>query len=199
MKIKLFGKNLFEFNKGIAIYSEASLANKESKFLPDFQITSDWGLNSWADTSIVQIPGGPIAVGKANTPKTEDKKKITQLTPKEVYTLKLLNDKTFKLNTDPEYVDKQVETFKDKLKLIKSEEYDMARGVKEVSSVLIRMENRKKYARGIERSELFSDESGDDSSSTERISERFGAGGGDTEENDPRYGSKFEYGVASGQ
>ena len=58
----------------------------------------------------------------------------------------MLNDKSFKLKTDPEYVDGQLKSFKEKLSLIKSEEYDMGRGVKEIASIVSRMENRKKYA-----------------------------------------------------
>jgi len=60
--------------------------------------------------------------------------------------MKFLNDDTYKLNTNAEYVDGQISDFKDKLALLKKEEYDMRNGVAEVSSILVRMENRKKYA-----------------------------------------------------
>lgn len=49
------------------------------------------------------------------------------------------------LNTDPKYVDQQISDFTDKLGLIKSEEYDMRRGVNEISSIVTRLDNRKKY------------------------------------------------------
>ena len=43
--------------------------------------------------------------------------------------MKLLHDKTFQLNVDPEYVDSQLQDFKDKLVLIKAEEYDISSGM----------------------------------------------------------------------
>jgi uncharacterized lipoprotein len=57
----------------------------------------------------------------------------------------MLHDKVFTLNTDKDYVESQLADFKDKLNLLKSEEYDMRNGVEEISSVIIRLENRKKY------------------------------------------------------
>jgi len=102
------------------------------------------------------IPSGVMTVTGSSTnsvtatattkkPKEEIKEE-DKLTPKGVYNLKLLNDETFVLKTDPAYVDEQLNTFKDKLSLIKSEEYDMARGTREIASIVSRMENRKKYS-----------------------------------------------------
>lgn len=49
----------------------------------------------------------------------------------------------------------QLADFKDKLGLIKSEEYDMRRGVDEIASIITRLENRKKYAEVKEQYEEF--------------------------------------------
>lgn len=81
-------------------------------------------------------------VKKSDISKDADKKIYT---PKEVNELKMLHDKSFKLNTDPKYVDEQLENFKDKLTFIKSEEYDMRRGTNEIASIVQRLENRNKY------------------------------------------------------
>ncbi len=144
MEIKLFGKSLFEFTtKKNGFYLNTAMADiKESKFLPDFrdftasQVFSDYVVMQ--DSS-----GGAIAVPKGNKVK---KGSNVHLTPKGIYEMKMLNDESFELNVDAEYVDKQLADFKDKLGLIKSEEYDMARGVKEIASIISRLENRKKYA-----------------------------------------------------
>ncbi|MES2224172.1 MAG: hypothetical protein V4469_04545 [Patescibacteria group bacterium] len=144
MKISLFGKNLFEFNKADRFIGLAQNEIKESKFLQDFFQSNgsevNWNtfnnavsLASWSPSTTTTVLEAP------KPPKKEP-------TPKEVYQLKTLNDDGFKLNTDAKYVDGQIEDFKDKLALVKSEEYDMRNGVKEISSILIRMENRKKYA-----------------------------------------------------
>jgi hypothetical protein len=80
------------------------------------------------------------------------KKKETELkksfakTPKKIFELKYLNKKGFKINTDSKYVDEQLSMFKDKLDLIKTAEFDMSRGVNEIASIVLRLENRKKYS-----------------------------------------------------
>lgn len=163
MEIKLFGKSLFKVEKanaGWALVTGAPNAIKESKFLMDFfkgfgrsdesrlmdriQFISDTTQgtlsNSFTSTTMGIVNDEP-------TKKPEVKKDAAkkELTPKEVHTLKLLHDGEFKLNTDEAYVDEQVKSFKDKLALIKSEEYDMRNGVNEIASILQRLENRKKY------------------------------------------------------
>ncbi len=157
MEIKLFGKNLFSFSKKEAYFAPAYNQVKDSKYLIDF-IADTGGLSgSWGelDTTFMQIPNGVIASSGTNTlsntitlakstPKSEIKEE-DKLTPKGVFNLKLLNDESFVLKTDPTYVEEQLNTFKDKLSLIKSEEYDMARGTREIASIVSRMENRKKY------------------------------------------------------
>ena len=134
MEIRLFGKSLFKATKGDALLQLATSQTPVSKYLPDFYTLSD----SWSGSSIALWTDSNIAVTKIS----EAKEKIT---PKGVYDLKMLNDKNFRLNTTPEYVDKQLADFKVKLSLIKSEEYDMRRGVNEISSIVTRLENRKKY------------------------------------------------------
>lgn len=142
MKIKLFGKDIFEFKgKG---YIELAQSNiRESKYLPDFKkiISGNMFENSVQDFVFTQdTNGGTVAI-----PQQKKKTPKKKLTPKDVFDLKLLNDESFSINTNDKYVDEQIVNFKNKLKLIKSEEYDMQRGVEEIGSVLIRMENRKKY------------------------------------------------------
>jgi len=59
--------------------------------------------------------------------------------------MKLLNDEAFKINVDETYIESQLNDFKDKLNLIKITEFDMSRGTNEISSILVRLENRKQY------------------------------------------------------
>lgn len=153
MEIKLFGKSLFEAkkSKGEAVYMEVTSPKaRESKFLPDFHQAGGNDGNPLSAYVVVEAEnGGMIAVprGKQKPKKTKGKGKTidVKITPKGVYELKTLNDTTFKLNTNPEYVEKQLADFKDKLGFIKVEEYDMRKGVEELTSVVMRLENRKKY------------------------------------------------------
>lgn len=150
MEIKLFGKSLFSVkkNRAEALVAEAT-SKTESKFLPNFYednggdgfvSISSGVLSNWTTgTSAVQVVGVDAA------PKDAKKDDPAKKTPKDVYNLKLLNDEAFKLKADPAYVDEQIAAFKDKLALISSEEYDMRRGVSQIRSVIMRMENRKKY------------------------------------------------------
>ena len=138
MEIRLFGKSLFKATKGDALLQLATSQTPVSKYLPDF-----YTLNDWNNPTIALWTNDNVAVTKISEAKDEPKKE--KITPKGVYDLKMLNDKNFKLNTAPEYVDKQIADFKTKLALIKSEEYDMRRGVNEISSIVTRLENRKKY------------------------------------------------------
>lgn len=145
MEIKIFGKSLFEFSKskGLALTEPARQAIKESKFLPDFIKVGRNEGRMWdlveSSTIIREINAGEKNVEKKKEPEKE------KLTPKGVYDLKLLNDETFKLNADPKYVEEQLTEFQEKLGLIKSEEFDMRRGVEEIASIIVRFENRKKY------------------------------------------------------
>lgn len=148
----MFGKSLFKFNRKEQMLVPAMNKIKESKYLIDFHgdTGSTFGriesLTAWtaSNGSIVAVgPSDVKTVKSADEKKPEVKEKVT---PKGVYKLGMLHDKEFKLNTDPEYVDGQIATFKDKLALIKAEEYNMQRGTNEIASILQRMENRKKYA-----------------------------------------------------
>ena len=153
MEIKVFGKSLFEFRtkKSDMLWLAANSANTTSKYLPDFfksrgsdnfiaiQELSNTFLNT--PQTISGTVGSVTA--KKPEPKKEDSSK--HLTPKEVHELKMLHDDSFKLNVDPAYVDEQLVGFKDKLGLIKAEEYDMRNGAGEIGSIITRLENRKKY------------------------------------------------------
>jgi len=150
MELKLFGKSLFEVKKSGSqyIYNTAVDQLNKSAFLIDFY--KDLGNNSFNPSAYIQITPDAGIVGNLNVGKPEklpeapkdDKPKIS---PKEVYTAKMLNEVGFKIKVDPEYIDEQIQTFKDKLGMVKMEEYDMNRGVIEIQSIVSRMENRKKY------------------------------------------------------
>lgn len=126
---------------------------------------ASWGTQNvaYADSSSGAIVGvGPVAVktpkkgkGKSGAKAKKETKAKTapvvpveekKITPKGVYELKTLHDLTFKVNTDPAYIDEQLETFKDKLGMIKTSEYDMNYGTTEIASIISRFENRKKYS-----------------------------------------------------
>jgi len=145
MELKLFGKSVFEFKgKNSLEYLVSNSAERKSEFLPDF-----YNLNGsfiFFESSIEISPSGSIITDeqKLKNQKKKQKKEI-HLTPKAVYELKMLNEEKFTINTDSKYVDEQVEQFKEKLDIVKLSENDMTNGIREVSSILIRMENRKKY------------------------------------------------------
>jgi hypothetical protein len=159
VEIKLFGKSVFEFGrskpKGLDALVEAS--RKESKFLPDFHAMASGGANvgAWIFqqetlSNSSAFSSGAVQVVGVGTPNPDPKKDEAPAkplpTPKEVFMLKTLNDGEYELKTDDAYVDAQLENFRDKLALVKSEEYDMRRGVTELDSIVTRLENRKKYA-----------------------------------------------------
>lgn len=167
MEIKIFGRTLFSIKTGKAEMAWAQamsmptdISSKvESKFLPDFTkiaAGNDWGSNFVTISEAVAI-SNPTLVNDLNLtmngkkPKKAEKSEVkvatkVEHTPKEVYQLKMLHDQHFVLKTDPIYIEGQLADFKDKLGLIKAEEYDMRRGVEEISSIITRLENRKKYS-----------------------------------------------------
>ena len=153
MEIKLFGKSLFQFmGKGEILYQSGESAAKASKFLPDFHSmrSGGWGGDYATLTTEWSGPGqittnAVTRVTKGKKTKTVIKQEPVKVTPKGVYNLKMLNDASFRLNTDPKYIDEQIVDFKEKLSLIKSEEYDMSRGTNDIASIVMRLENRKKY------------------------------------------------------
>ncbi len=136
---------------------------QESKYIPDFYkgrtgfgwdsgaiaisssntVGTAWTLvNAAGEVQNVETTGPKKAADLKAKKKAEKPKR----TPKNVYDMKMLNDKKFTLNVDPKYVAEQVQAFKDKLAMISSEEYDMRRGVEECASILLRMQNRLKFA-----------------------------------------------------
>lgn len=166
MEIKLFGKTLFSAKKEVQAQkaafieelitdSDSAKKSNESKFLHDFHkgdgggsfdsVISEYIIvpTNNSGTTGVAIPKGQLA--KKGKKKGETKMNI-RITPKGVYQLKTLNDDAFQLNTNEPYIEKQISDFKNKLTLIKSEEYDMRNGVGEIKSVIMRLENRRKYA-----------------------------------------------------
>lgn len=156
MELKLFGKALFEFNgnRGGVLpslaFNTAHEAIEKSSHLIDFH--KDSGGSSWGESyAIIQevSTGAIVGVtpkGKKATPAKPVEKPKAEITPKEAFTMKLLNDESFKMKTDPAYLDAQIETFKEKLGMMKRTEWDMNRGTNEIASILQRFENRKKYA-----------------------------------------------------
>lgn len=157
MKLKLFGKEVFNFasSKSEGLVAQSMGEIRKSKFLPDFYTMRDYNNSSsdlfWtvstpsiAETAVISTTVGDQSYVLAKKQQAEMKKKF-ELTPKKVFEMKFLNKKDFKINTDPAYVDEQIETFKDKLNTIKLTEFDMSRGVNEIASIITRLENRKKY------------------------------------------------------
>jgi len=141
MELKLFGKSIFEFNKKDKLAYFVSESLKNTKYLPDFydvngfrNVTEKVIIKNDANGELVAVPA-----------KDEIQETATILSPKGVYELKLLNQKGFKIKTEKEYVDEQIKQFTDKLNIVTLSNKDMSRGVKEISSILIRLKNRKKY------------------------------------------------------
>jgi hypothetical protein len=147
MKISLFGKSLFEVKKSQkeAIYNTAYERMEQATSLIDFYADTGKFRNEYLFDSLVTMESEGIQPSLTEI-KGAIKKGRVHLTPKGVHQLKLLNDDTFAVKTDPAYVDEQIETIKDKLDTIKSSDYDMNYGTTELASILMRMENRKQYA-----------------------------------------------------
>lgn len=151
MKIKLFGRELFEIGakRGDLLFAQSSNEVRESKYLPDFRkAQGDMNQGVFSEYVITNVGSGAVAVPVSDKKPKEaaaGKVEIT-VTPKGIFELKALHDDSFRINTDAAYVDGQIADFKDKLSLIQREEYDMSNGVQEISSVIVRLENRKKYA-----------------------------------------------------
>lgn len=146
----MFGRSLFKATKGDIGIKQAYNTIAESKYLIDFYKVLGNG-NSMDFTYIMTTESNSKSeLSNSKYAKKDVKKEVVKeekkITPKGVYDLQMLNDKSFKLKTDPIYVDGQLEGFKDKLNLMKSEEYDMGRGTKEIASIVSRLENRKKYS-----------------------------------------------------
>jgi len=144
MKIKLFGKELFEYKKSGSelFWADSNNAIKDSPILFDFfKLFSD---RSWeVKAEVVTEMEYNIRTNK-KLKKLPPKKEST-ITPKDVYNLKLLNDQSFRMKTDKDYIEKQLTEFKEKLGFIQREKNDYSNGVQEIASVIMRLENRKNY------------------------------------------------------
>lgn len=152
MEIKLFGRSLFGFKKEDHFYNQGINQVRKSEFLPDFQNTDSneflQDLQSISDatpTNSFSTSTSTTTPVSKRTKKVKPEPIVKTKTPKEIHEMKFLHDLSFKFNTDPAYVDSQLEDFKTKLSMISGEEYDMRRGVEEIGAIVTRLENRKKY------------------------------------------------------
>lgn len=142
--LKIFGKELFSYNRGSSIeplFSEAHREARDSKYLIDFIFRRGFD-PEWGDDSIFleRVSSGKRGRGR---PKKEENKKPS-ITPKGVYEAKMLNDAKLVINTTDAYVADQIKTFKEKQNLLR-DNYDTDNGRLEIASMLMRLENRKKY------------------------------------------------------
>lgn len=142
MEIKLFGKNIFEYKNSRNIYfDDIAEQIKKEDVLPDFYTAGR--SNDLSDYIIIpDTDGGAVAVPQS---KVAPQAHTIHLTPKGIYATKTLHDEGFKFGTDPEYVDGLLQDFKDKFDILNRDKNDMARGAREISSMIQRLENRKKY------------------------------------------------------
>jgi len=143
MELKLFGKNIFEFKKNDFIEISGRRQLKESKFLPDFYNFS--GISQMNPNVTYAFNEADLVVNAEAIIKNKNKRDKNSITPKGVYEAKLLHNESFELKTDPEYLEEKLKEFKDKLNMVKGEDFDMTRGVTEISSLIARLENRKNY------------------------------------------------------
>jgi len=147
MKIKIFGKNIFEIKKQ-DIFTTAARSNlEESKILPNFighsrEFDFDPDQLYALDSTDVEIMVSEKA--REISKKKNKKEEEIRLTPKGIYLMKTLND-DLEINVSKDYIDKQIKIFEEKLKIIKLDENDFGNGIREIESFLIRLENRKKY------------------------------------------------------
>jgi len=155
MKFSLFGKNVFEFSsrgQSEPMVYNALQSIEKSKFLPDFHTMREYRNDN--DVAWIAVPdigsstSASVSTGTRMIAVQKEEKALKEkfkLTPKKVFELKFLNKENFKINVDKDYVLTQISVFKDKLNLIKASEFDMSRGTNEIASILMRLENRKKY------------------------------------------------------
>ena len=144
MEMKLFGKSIFEFKKRSHNGLIASVSNsiEKSPYLPNFFKSGRTDLSEMLYMADDKTQSEAIEKVKAEKKERDSKSEIT---PKNVYELKMLNDNSLKIKTDKEYVDEQIKDFQDKLTIIKASEDDFENGTGEIHSILLRLENRKKY------------------------------------------------------
>ncbi len=158
--MKIFGKDLFKKQSGDLLFANSINILKDVNTLPDFYknfnnrfedymvLTTDTSstttsyTGSASDVRVIRATSNIVPAQPEVKGKKKDKK---QLTPKDIYKLNVLNDNSFVLKVDKDYVDAQLQSFKDKLSILAKTDKDMRNGVNEISSIIIRLENRKKY------------------------------------------------------
>ncbi|PWT73653.1 MAG: hypothetical protein C5B59_12730 [Bacteroidetes bacterium] len=135
----LFGKKLFEHEV-------------KEEYLYDF---AQWGVirdESFNNDMLFQFVA-PNVIGQKPTKKKKKVVETIQLTPKAVFEMKMLNDDSFKIGSDPEYLEKALEHCKDKLALFPKhspvlnnrplEAGVISFGRQEVNSMIERLNNRR--------------------------------------------------------
>lgn len=152
--MKIFGKELFKRKPkqafGMYTMEQALERIKGSEYLPDFNRGNNrpTEMTEYLQPTIWAMNEDQVMEAAKKLKKVKKNKKHEEtisITAKGVYEMKLLNEESFKINVDKDYIEKQLESFKERLSLIKLEEYDMTNGLLEVQSILVRLENRKKY------------------------------------------------------
>ena len=148
--MKIFGIELFKKKENYNIIGHASNALKDSQFIPDFYsrrlsglLHEDAYFISSAEMEKVKEEAVLNATKKKGRPKKVEE--VVQLTPKGIYMMKTLDEKNFGINVDPTFLKQQIQSFKDRLSITRSSEFDYENGVREIASMLIRLENRYKY------------------------------------------------------
>jgi hypothetical protein len=108
---------------------------------------------------LTEYVGSAVEVKEDKKRKAAKAKEPTPKTPKQVYQLESLNDKTYELNTDPEYLARQIKSLNKKMKLLPaakkvnrnelvevSESFGASKyGRLEIGTLIERLENRSKY------------------------------------------------------
>jgi hypothetical protein len=158
--MKLFGIELF---KHVANINQEERKKLESaNVIPDFyQLTGAVNINTidtsqyityvgntWTATEPMSSTTSIVGNVVPSTPEKHETKgsKKTPVTPKQLYDLHALHEKTT-INVAPEYVDEQLNELLYKLKVATDDTTDMRNSVRELVSIIIRLQNRKKYAK----------------------------------------------------
>lgn len=151
MQIRIFGKELFSYRAGNdrpqfigeGRASSALERIKDDPFLPDFHRNREFSLDD--NTIYAMTTNEIVSTAKKIEASKKTKEEKLQLTPKGVYELEMLNEKAFKIKMEPKYIDDQVKDFKRRLGMLSKARSDMSNGAIEIASILMRLENRRKY------------------------------------------------------
>lgn len=142
--LKLFGIDLFSFKAEgqNRLFSVAHREALDSKYLIDFIHRRGFS-PEWGDDSVF-LDFDQIGTKRGRgRPKKEAAGKPT-VTPVGIYEAKMLNDAKLVINTTGDYLVGQIKTFKEKRNLLR-DNYDTDNGKLEIASMLMRLDNRKKY------------------------------------------------------